>query len=285
MSAPSHPPCRGHLFHRTAMLVGKPAMDRLATARVAVFGVGGVGSWSAEALVRSGIEQLTLVDSDVVCSTNVNRQLQATSLNVGKSKVDELAKRLLEINPHARIDARHIAFTARSCDQFDLGSYDYVLDAIDSLQNKVLLIERCLDAGTTIYSCMGAGAKLDPTQVKAGPLSRTRMCPLAKMVRKRLGKKCVSREFLCVYSEEPPRDPTLETFCGTGQCACSHSQAPGKPSPDATQPDEDHPDWCAAKTRVNGTAVHVTAVFGFTLAGLVIQDLARKASPPAPLNP
>jgi tRNA A37 threonylcarbamoyladenosine dehydratase len=257
------------------MLVGKSAMEQLASVRVAVFGVGGVGSWSAEALVRSGVEQLTLVDSDVVCSTNINRQLQATALSIGKSKVDELAKRLLEINPGVQIDARHIAYTARTCDQFDLGSYDYVLDAIDSLQNKVLLIERCLDAGTTIYSCMGAGAKLDPTQVKAGPLSRTRMCPLAKMVRKRLGKKCVSREFLCVYSEEPPRDPSLETFCGTGQCACS--PPPGSTPP----PGDDHPDWCARKTRVNGTAVHVTAVFGFTLAGLVIQDLTRKAAAPA----
>lgn len=262
------------------MLVGKTAMERMATARVAVFGVGGVGSWAAEALVRSGIEAITLVDSDVVCSTNINRQLQATALNVGKSKVEELRKRLLEINPGARIEARHIAYTARTCGEFDLASFDYVLDAIDSLQNKVLLIERCLDAGVTIYSCMGAGAKLDPTQVKAGPLSRTRMCPLAKMVRKRLGKKCVSKEFLCVYSEEPPRDPTMETFCGTGQCACSHS--PARPENTGQQPsDEDSPDWCARKTRVNGTAVHVTAVFGFTLAGLVIQDLTRRAMEPA----
>lgn len=283
MNTPAHPPCRGHLFHRTAMLVGRTAMERLACARVAVFGVGGVGSWAAEALVRSGIEEVTLVDSDVVCSTNINRQLQATALNVGKSKVEELKKRLLEINPGARIDARHIAYTSRTCDQFDLSSYDYVLDAIDSLQNKVLLIERCLDAGVTIYSCMGAGAKLDPTQVKAGPLSRTRMCPLAKMVRKRLGKKCVSREFLCVYSEEPPRDPTMETFCGTGQCACSHSPSPQQEAASHNLPDDDHPDWCARKTRVNGSAVHVTAVFGFTLAGLVIQDLTRRATDAPPL--
>jgi tRNA A37 threonylcarbamoyladenosine dehydratase len=254
------------------MLVGKPAMDRLAAAKVAVFGVGGVGSWAAEALVRSGIEQITLVDSDVVCSTNVNRQLQATALNIGKSKVEELKKRLMEINPGARIEARHMAYTARTCDQFDMTSFDYVLDAIDSLQNKVLLIESCLDAGVMIYSCMGAGAKLDPTQVKAGPLSRTRMCPLAKMVRKRLGKKCVSKEFLCVYSEEPPRDPELETFCGTGKCACSHPPS---------LPDDDNPDWCARKTRVNGAVVHVTAVFGLTLAGLVIQDLTR----PTPRSP
>ncbi len=268
-------PCRGHLFHRTALLVGKSAMDRLTHTRVAIFGVGGVGSWAAEALIRTGIEHLTIVDSDEVCATNINRQVQATSLNVGKSKVDELKKRLLEINPHATIDARHIAYTAKTCDQFDLRSFNYVLDAIDSLQHKVLLIESCLDAGVTIYASMGAGAKLDPTQVKAGPLSRTRMCPLAKMVRKRLGKKCVSKEFLCVYSEEPPSDPALETLCGTGNCACSHSTSP-HPAPTNTQPEEEtHPDWCAQKKRVNGAAVHVTAVFGFTLAGLVVQDVTR----------
>ena len=267
MSVPLLPPCRGHLFHRTAMLVGKPAMERLSAVRVAVFGVGGVGSWTAESLIRSGVEHLTLVDSDDICSTNINRQLQATTMNVGESKVDELKKRLLEINPYANIDARHIAYTARTCEQFDLKTFDYVLDAIDSLQNKVMLIDRSLDAGVIVYSCMGAGAKLDPTQIKAGPLSRTRMCPLARMVRKRLGKKCVTKDFLCVYSEEVPLDPTLETFCGTGKCACTHSRQPD---------DDNHPDWCARKTQVNGTVVHVTAVFGFTLAGLVIQDIVRK---------
>lgn len=259
------------------MLVGKPVMDQLLHTRVAIFGVGGVGSWAAESLVRSGIEHLTIVDSDVICSTNINRQLQATSLNIGKSKVEELKKRLLEINPHAVIEARHIAYTARTCDQFDLSSFNYVLDAIDSLQNKVLLIEKSMEAGATIYSCMGAGAKLDVTQIKTGPLSRTRMCPLAKMVRKRLGKKAVSKEFLCVYSEEPPRDPTMESFCGTGQCACSHS--PATTADTAPQDDDDNPDWCARKTRINGTVAHVTAAFGLALAGLVIQDqMKRKES-------
>lgn len=268
MKSPSHTPCRGHLFHRTTMLLGKPAMERLANIRVALFGVGGVGSWTAEALIRSGVDHLTIVDSDDICSTNVNRQLQATTVNIGKSKVEELKRRLLEINPSATIAAHHTAYTAKTCEQFDLKQYHYVLDAIDSLQNKVMLIERGLDAGATVYSCMGAGAKLDPTQIKSGPLSRTRMCPLARMVRKRLGKKCVSKDFLCVYSEEIPIDPTEETFCGTGKCACSHS----RPTPTA---DEDNPDWCARKTQVNGTVVHVTAVFGFTLAGLVIQDVVK----------
>jgi tRNA A37 threonylcarbamoyladenosine dehydratase len=261
-------PCHGQRFHRTAMLVGREAMTRLATTRVAVFGIGGVGSWAAEALVRSGIMQVTIVDSDVICATNINRQLQATSHNLGKSKVEELRKRLLDINPQAVIEARHAAYTADTCETFPLTEYDYVLDAIDSLQNKVLLIERSLDAGVTVYSSMGAGAKLDPTRIRTGPLSRTRMCPLAKMVRKRLGKKCVSKDFLCVYSEEMPSDPALETVCGKGNCACNHAPAHA-----------DNPDWCAQKKRINGAVVHVTAVFGFTLAGLVIQDVVGNHIP------
>lgn len=255
------------------MLVGKSAMERFAQTRVVIFGVGGVGSWAAEALVRSGIGHLTIVDSDVICSTNVNRQLQATALNVGQSKVEELRRRLLEIHPGADIAARHEAYTARTCGQFDLATFDYVLDAIDSLQNKVLLIERCLEAGITVYSSMGAGAKLDVTRIKTGPLSRTLMCPLAKMVRKRLGKKRVSKDFLCVYSDEVPREPLEETLCGTGQCACSHPPSAKTPTPDS----DDHPDWCARKTRINGSVAHVTAAFGFALAGLVIQDLVRES--------
>jgi tRNA A37 threonylcarbamoyladenosine dehydratase len=269
-------PCRGHLFHRTTMLVGKPAMERLGSLHVAVFGVGGVGSWTAEALIRSGVEHLTLVDSDVVCSTNVNRQLQATALNVGSPKVAELRKRLLEINPQAIIDARQMVYHERSADQFDLRSFDYVIDAIDSLCNKVLLIQRCQEAGVTVYASMGAGAKLDPTQIKVAKLADTCMCPLARMVRKRLGRRKASADFLCVYSEEAPLDPATETLCGTGNCACSQAH------PKTDEADAENTDWCARKTRINGTAVHITAVFGFMLAGLVIQDVVARSPLPPP---
>ena len=264
-----HPPNRGQLFHRTAMLVGKPAMERLATIRVAVFGVGGVGGWTAEALVRSGVEHLMIVDSDVICATNVNRQIQATALNAGRSKVDELKRRLLEINPQANIDARQAVYNEHTCGQFELPGFDYVIDAIDSLVNKVLLIRQCLEAGVTVYASMGAGAKLDPTGIRVARLSETRMCPLARMVRKRLTRQGVTRDFLCVYSEEPPRLPAMATACGTGNCACSHTDR--KPSDGNTE----MPDWCARKKRVNGTAVHVTAIFGFMLAGLVVQDAIK----------
>lgn len=266
MEAPHHPvPGRAQLFHRTEMLLGKPAMMRLATARVAVFGVGGVGSWAAEALVRSGVEHLLIVDSDVVCATNVNRQAQATAANVGRPKTDELKQRLLEINPRAAIDARQAPYNADTRPTFDLSAFDYVLDCIDSLSNKVLLLEHALEAGVTVFSAMGAGAKLDPTRIRVAPLSQSSVCPLARAVRKRLGRRGTPREFLCVYSDELPRDPLAATACGTGACCCQPSDGPAQ---------SDRPDWCRQKKRINGTVVHVTAAFGFTLAGLVIQDIA-----------
>jgi tRNA A37 threonylcarbamoyladenosine dehydratase len=266
-------PTRNHLFHRTSMLVGKKTMTALSLTKVAVIGVGGVGGWAAEALVRSGIEHLLLVDSDTICSTNVNRQIQATALNVGKSKVEELRRRLLEINPHAHLEVHHGAYNEHSASQFNLTAFDYVLDAIDSLQNKVLLIKKCIEAGVTVYASMGAAAKMDPTLVRVAPLSRTRVCPLARMVRKRLTRLGVPGDFLCVYSEEMPIDPATESLCGTGHCACTrtHSSASNR-----SGNEEDHPDWCALKKQINGTVVHVTAVFGLTLASLVIRDISNK---------
>jgi tRNA A37 threonylcarbamoyladenosine dehydratase len=262
-------PGRGQLFHRTELLIGKRAMTELATARVAVFGIGGVGSWAAEALIRSGVEHLLIVDSDVVCATNVNRQAQATALNVGQPKPQELRRRLLEINPRAMIEALQMPYNASTRAGFDLGAFDYVLDCIDSLQNKVLLLEHCQSAGVPVFSSMGAGAKLDPTQVRVAPLSKSSVCPLARMVRKRLGRHGAPRDFLCVYSEELPRDPVEATPCGTGTCDCQprSGEAPG-----------DRPDWCKQKRRINGTVVHVTAVFGFTLAGLIVQDVLSRNS-------
>ena len=151
-----------------------------------IFGVGGVGSWCAESLVRSGLMNLTIVDSDIICPTNINRQIQALAGNVGESKVEELKKRLLEINPSAAIMARHAAYDENSCAEFDLPSYDYVIDAIDSLKNKVLLMEQCLANRVKIYSSMGAGAKTDPSKIRIGFLSKTKNCPLARAVRRRL---------------------------------------------------------------------------------------------------
>lgn len=265
-SATTRPcPAIGHTsFHRTELLLGEAAFAAVQAAKVILFGVGGVGSWCAEALVRTGVRHLTMVDPDVVCPTNINRQAQATTLTVGRSKVEEMRKRLLEINPDADINAMPTMYDEQTCAQFDLAAYDYVLDAIDTLRSKVLLLERCLAAGVTVCSSMGAGAKLDPTSIRVATLDKTRHCPLARAVRKRLRQAGVSAAFPCVYSEEPPVPNRGRTFCGSVVCAC---------------PEGDQPNLCLGKARINGTLVQMTAPFGFALAGLVVQDVLRKASP------
>lgn len=260
-----------NMLHRSEMVLGRPAVAGLAGARAILFGVGGVGSWCAESLVRSGLGHLTVVDSDIICATNINRQLEATSLNVGRPKADEMRKRLLDINPRADVVAVNRAYEAESAEEFDLGSFDYAIDAIDSLKNKLLLIERAQAAGTVLFSSMGAAAKVDPTKIKIGRLADTTVCPLAYQVRHALRKRGVGQDFLCVYSTEANREPQSASICGTGECTCTLDRAKG-----AQAAGRELPDWCARKRRINGSLPHVTAVFGFMLAGLVVQDqLAR----------
>jgi tRNA A37 threonylcarbamoyladenosine dehydratase len=248
-------------LHRTELLLGQEAMARLRQVRVILFGLGGVGSWCAEALVRSGLYHLTLVDPDVVCATNVNRQLQATAHNVGEPKAEALGRRLQDLNPDAELVVIRRRYDETSCAEFELSRFDYVLDAIDTLKNKVLLLRRCLDAGVTVFSSMGAAAKLDPTQIRVASIGRTRHCPLARMVRKRLRQQRAMGEFVCVYSEELPLENRGRTFCGSRACVC---------------PVTDEENLCLAKARINGALAHVTGAFGFALAGLVIQDVVQR---------
>ncbi|MBP7735059.1 MAG: tRNA threonylcarbamoyladenosine dehydratase [Spirochaetes bacterium] len=262
-----------NMTHRTLMVIGQKALDRLGTASVIIFGVGGVGSWCAESLVRSGLLNLTMVDSDIVCPTNINRQAQALARNVGESKVEEMKKRLLEINPSAAITARHGAYDEKSCDSFDLKSFDYVIDAIDSIKNKVLLIEQCLEKGVTIYSSMGAGAKSDPSKIRIDLLSRTKNCPLARTVRRRLRQDSASTDIPCVYSEELPVQPAAETVCGSGDCPCARDRAKF-----CADHDEAPIDWCGMKKQINGALAHVTGTFGFMLAGMIINDIMARAA-------
>ena len=255
------------LFQRAALLLGRPAMDRLAESRVIVFGLGGVGSWCAESLVRTGVRRLTLVDSDLICATNVNRQSQATAANIGAAKAAELRARLLQINPRAEIAAVRVAYDETTRGQFDLAAHDYVIDAIDSLRNKLVLIDECVRARVKFYSSMGAAARLDPTQVRTATLDHTRGCALARVVRQGLRKRGVPLEAVhCVYSLEAPLEPAVLPSCGSGVCFCPAS---------AREDRGEFPDWCAAKARVNGAVAQVTAVFGFTLASLVVRDAAR----------
>ncbi len=262
-----------NMTHRTLMVIGQKAMDRLGAASVIIFGVGGVGSWCAESLVRTGLMNLTMVDSDIVCPTNINRQAQALARNVGESKVAELKKRLLEINPSAAVAARHETYDENSCADFDLGSYDYVIDAIDSIRDKVLLIEQCIEKDVTIYSSMGAGAKTDPSKIRIDLLSRTKNCPLARNVRRRLRQDKAFADILCVYSEELPAGQSHETISVSG--------AGLKPGDD-TELCLDNGDATAERKgmikRVNGSLVTVTGIFGFMLAGLVINDMMARAA-------
>ena len=264
------------IYQRLQLLTGTPALRRLNDARVAIFGVGGVGSWAAEALVRSGVLDLTLVDNDVVCITNVNRQLQATTKNVGRSKVAELAERLALLNPRCRVTTLQKVYEPATADEFDLGAYDYVLDCIDSISCKVELIRRATAAGATLYSSMGAASKLDPTRIRVGSVWETEGCPLARIIRRRLREAGFDGDFQAVFSPEvlPPVEHT-NVACGTHKCFC----------PEFVPADgSEHRDWCATKKVINGSAVHVTATFGMFLAGLVIQD-AVAAAPLLPVVP
>ena len=243
-------------FSRTELLIGREAMDRMQRARVILFGVGGVGSWCAESLVRSGICRLTLVDSDRVSPTNINRQLPATVRTVGRQKVDVLRERFMEINPDAEIEAVASAYNAETSDAFRLETYDYILDAIDSLSEKMHLIRTATGLPrATFFSSMGAALKLDPQRIRVAPFSRVAGCPLAAALRRRLKQgEPPAHDFLCVYSDE-----VLENR-GT------------LPS------DTDASVWDARKARINGTIAHTTAIFGFTLASLVVQHLCTHNS-------
>jgi len=257
-----------NMTRRTMLVIGEKALEILSKTRVILFGVGGVGGWCAEGLVRSGLADLTMVDSDVICPTNINRQIQATAKNIGAVKVDELGKRLEEINPSARITPIHAAYDERTCRDFNLGSYDYAVDAIDTLQNKVLLIEQCLASRATLFSSMGAASKTDPSKIKIDLLSRTRNCPLARNVRQLLRKKNIAGDFLCVYSEEMPVGTGYEDVRAPGD----YPREPGCEESFDEQ-DEARPDRRGLKKRINGSLVHVTGIFGFMLCGLIINDI------------
>lgn len=254
------------------MLTGMDALSELHEAKVVIFGVGGVGSWCADALIRSGIKNLTIVDSDLVCVTNINRQVQATTPNVGKVKVDALRDYLLTLNPRANIEAVQQLYNRETADQFDLSSYDYIIDAIDSLSAKVELIVNAVNSGKKFYSSFGASNKVDATRIEVTDIWKTKGCRLGKFVRKRLRKRldeCKNPvHFPCVYSEEllPVYDGTIK--CGSGNCACpSIIKSPKKTS-------FIH-EWCSKKQQINGSAVHITGTFGFILSGLIIQDIMK----------
>ena len=242
------------IFNRTKRLVGDRVMESISQKRIILFGVGGVGSWCAESLVRSGIRHLTIVDSDNVSITNVNRQLMATTKTVGKVKVEVLRNRLLEINPHANIVAQQDIYEEANTEKFQLDTFDYIIDAIDSLENKMQLLWHATRTEATVFSSMGAALKMDPTRIKVAEFWKVAGCPLARCLRDKFKskKKNLAKKVMCVYSDE-----LLENLGGV-------------PENDSA-PDEFH------KVAYNGTMAHATAIFGFTIAGLVMQDIYQKA--------
>ena len=191
---------------RTGLLLGEEALDRLSRARVALFGLGGVGGYALEALARSGIGQLDLIDNDVFSLSNLNRQLLAIQDTVGRPKVQVAKERVLQINPRANVRTHALFFTPETADQLDFSQFDYVIDAIDTVSGKLCLIERAFAAGTPVISCMGTGNKLDPTRFQVSDISKTAMDPLARVMRRELGKRGI-RHMKVVYSQEEPLSP------------------------------------------------------------------------------
>ena len=259
-------------FNRTRLLLGDELMNSLDKAKVIIFGVGGVGSWCAEGLVRSGVGNITIVDSDRVCITNVNRQMMATSGTVGMVKVDALKERLLEINPDVTSNAIQTIYSEETANQFDLDSFDYVVDAIDSLKDKAALILHATRSTAKFFSSMGAALKLDPTKIEVTEFWKVRGCPLARALRQRFKKRkeFPAKKFLCVYSDEFLENKGQQSSCGTDRCVCPKTEnAPGDPLL------ANH-EWCSSKARINGSLMHITSIFGLTISGLIIMDIENR---------
>ena len=257
------------LFQRTELLIGKGRMDRLRTKRVIIFGIGGVGSWCAESLVRSGIQYLTIVDSDRVCVTNINRQSMATTKTVGKVKTEVLTERLLEINPTAQINGLQMIYSKENYEFFHLEEYDFIIDAIDSFANKIHLIQKATLTNAVFFSSMGAALKMDPTRIKVAEFWNVDGCPLGSALRKKIRQSgvIVSKKFMCVYSDELLENQGENASCGTEKCLCPKAlNGPGDPEL------VDH-EWCSLKAKINGTTSHMPAMFGLTIAGLVTQAI------------
>ena len=232
-------------FLRTAMLLGEEAVDRLQNARVAVFGIGGVGGYTVEALARSGIGQLDLIDSDTVSRSNINRQILATHSTVGMPKVEAAKARVLDINPDCVVRTHQVFYTPETADTFDFRDYDYIVDAIDTVTGKLVLVQRAEEAGTPIICCMGTGNKLDASAFQVADISKTSMCPLARIMRKELNKRGI-KHLKVVYSQEEALSPT-----GWEEEAAA-----------------------LGKRQIPGSVAFVPGAAGLILAGEVIKDIA-----------
>lgn len=244
-------------FSRTELILGKDAMERLRVARIAVFGIGGVGGYAVEALARSGIGTLDLIDDDRICLTNLNRQIFATRSTVGQYKVDAAKARIHDICPDINVNTYKCFYMPETANQFDFKQYDYVIDAIDTVTGKLEIIQNAKLAGVPVISAMGAGNKLDPTAFRVADISETKVCPLARVMRYELKKRGI-RDVKVVYSEEKPLKPIddLEISCRK-HCIC----------PPGTK------RKCTVRRDIPGSNAFVPSVVGLIIAGEIIKDL------------
>lgn len=247
-------------FSRTELLFGKEAMDKLAGSKVAVFGIGGVGGYVCEALVRSGVGAFDLIDDDKVCLTNLNRQIIATRSTVGKYKTDVMRDRMIDINPNVEVEVHKCFFLPENADDFPWDSYDYVVDAVDTVTAKIALVMKCKEKNIPIISSMGAGNKLDGSQFKVADIYKTKVCPLAKVMRRELKKRGV-KKLKVVYSEEIPTRliEDMAISC-RNNCICP--------------PGAEHK--CTERRDIPGSVAFVPSVAGLIIAGEVAKDLIRR---------
>ena len=245
-------------FSRTELLLGKEAMDKLANSRVAVFGIGGVGGYVCEALVRTGVGVFDLIDDDKVCLTNLNRQIIATRKTVGQYKVDVMKERMLEINPKVDVRVHKCFFLPENAEEFPFEEYDYIVDAVDTVTAKISLVMKAQEMNIPIISSMGAGNKLDASKFQVADIYKTKVCPLAKVMRRELKKRGV-KKLKVVYSEEQPTRPIedMSVSCRT-HCICP--------------PGAKHK--CTERRDIPGSVAFVPSVVGLIIAGEVVKDLS-----------
>lgn len=246
-------------FSRTQLLLGESAMQELANKRVAVFGIGGVGGYACEALVRSGIGAFDLIDDDKVCLTNLNRQIIATRKTVGKYKTEVMKERMLEINPNVDVRIHNCFFLPENADEFPFDEYDYIIDAVDTVTAKISIIMKANELGIPVISSMGAGNKLDPTAFRVADIYKTRVCPLAKVMRRELKKRGI-KKLKVVYSQEKPIRPIEDmSISCRSHCICPPGAA----------------HKCTERRDIPGSTAFVPSVVGLIIAGEVIKDLAH----------
>lgn len=246
-------------FSRTELLIGKAALDKLGQSRVAIFGIGGVGSYAVEGLVRSGVGKLVLVDDDCVCLTNINRQLHATRKTVGKPKVEVMRERILDINPRVEVEIYQRFYMPDQAEELVRSDYDYIIDAIDTVTAKIDLVVQAYKKGIPIISCMGAGNKLDPSRFEISDIYETSVCPLAKVMRRELRKREIPA-LKVVYSKEEPLTPmeNEESSCSTN-CICPKGST----------------RTCTIRRQIPGSIAFVPSVAGLLIAGEVVKDLIK----------